>query len=124
MAARSVGADQTPGVLDDQLIDDLDILKKDAYDQGWMLKIRMEKPSEAEALLEDGGYQKVVDAQSGRQEREVGPGVLVHIPPDVYHSTVCTSDEEMVLLAVYAPPGPEAQLRAMDGVRIEPPTRA
>ncbi len=55
--------------------------------------------------------------------RRVGPGVLIHIPPDVYHSTVNTGQEPMRLLAIYAPPGPEAELRAMEGVRIEPPER-
>ena len=68
------------------------------------------------------GWQ-VVDAPGGRQEREVGPGVLIHIPPDVYHSTVNTGDDTMVLLAIYAPPGPEAELRAMGGVTVEPPER-
>ena len=68
------------------------------------------------------GWQ-VVDAPTGRVEREVGPGVLIHIPPDTYHSTVNTGDEVMVLLAIYAPPGPEAALRAMPGVTIEPPAR-
>ena len=53
-------------------------------------------------------------------EREVGPGALIHIPPDVYHSTVNTGRGPMRLLAIYAPPGPEAELRAMEGVRIEP----
>ena len=50
--------------------------------------------------------------------------VLIHIPPDVYHATVNTGQEPMRLLAIYAPPGPEAELRAMEGVRIEPPERA
>jgi len=68
------------------------------------------------------GWQ-VVDAPNGRQEREIGPGVLVHIPPDVFHSTVNTGDDTMVVLAIYAPPGPEAELRAMEGVVIEPPRR-
>jgi oxalate decarboxylase/phosphoglucose isomerase-like protein (cupin superfamily) len=68
------------------------------------------------------GWQ-VVDAPSGRQEREIGPGVLVHIPPDVYHLTVNTGGSTMVVLAIYAPPGPEAELRAMPGVAIEPPER-
>ena len=68
------------------------------------------------------GWQ-VVDAADGRQEREIGPGVLVHIPPDVFHSTVNTGDDTMVVLAIYAPPGPEAELRAMPGVAIEPPRR-
>lgn len=70
-------------------------------------------------VLSGRGLQ-VVEAASGRVEREVGPGVLIHIPPDVYHSTVNTGDEPMRLLAVYAPPGPEAELREMEGVIIEP----
>ena len=44
----------------DALMEDLDLLKGDAYKDGWMLKIRMEKPSEAANLLDDGGYQKVL----------------------------------------------------------------
>jgi oxalate decarboxylase/phosphoglucose isomerase-like protein (cupin superfamily) len=66
---------------------------------------------------------QVVDAPGGRVEREVGPGVLIHIPPDVFHSTVNTGDGPMRILAIYAPPGPEAELRAMEGVTIEPPKR-
>ena len=73
-------------------------------------------------VLSGKGIQ-VVDAASGRAEREVGPGVLIHIPPDVYHSTVNTGDGPMRILAIYAPPGPEAELRAMEGVTIEPPKR-
>jgi len=73
-------------------------------------------------VLEGRGLQ-VVEAGAERREREVTPGVLVHIPPDVYHSTVNTGDGPMRLLAIYAPPGPEAELRAMPGVTIEPPKR-
>jgi len=73
-------------------------------------------------VIEGRGLQ-VVEPASGRVEREVGPGVLVHIPPDVYHSTVNVGEGPMRLLAIYAPPGPEAELRAMPGVRIEPPKR-
>ena len=66
---------------------------------------------------------QVVEAPGGPHRREVTPGVLVHIPPDVYHSTVNTGDEPMRLLAVYAPPGPEVELRKMPGIKIEPPRR-
>jgi quercetin dioxygenase-like cupin family protein len=64
------------------------------------------------------GVQKV-----GREKREIGPGMLVHIPPDVYHETVNNGWVEMVILAVYAPPGPEAELRAMKGVKLVPAGR-
>ena len=66
---------------------------------------------------------QVVEPEGEPLQREVGPGVLIHIPPDVYHSTVNTGDGPMRLLAIYAPPGPEAELRAMEGVVIEPPKR-
>ncbi len=66
---------------------------------------------------------QVVEPAAGRVEREIGPGVLVHIPPDVNHATVNTGDEPLRLLAIYAPPGPEAALRARDDVTIEPAAR-
>lgn len=74
-------------------------------------------------VLEGTGRQ-VVEIGGESRQREVGPGMLVHIPPDAFHSTVNTGDGPMKLLAVYAPPGPEAMLRAMDGVTIEPPARS
>ena len=73
-------------------------------------------------VVEGVGLQ-MVEQDGERIEREIGAGVLVHIPPDVYHSTVNTGTGPMRILAVYAPPGPEAELRAMEGVRIEPPAR-
>ena len=61
---------------------------------------------------------------SGREDQTFdGAGVLVHIPPDMYHSTVNVGDGPMRLLAIYAPPGPEAELRGTDGVIVEPPRR-
>ena len=71
----------------------------------------------------EGRGMQMVEVDGERTKREVGPGVLIHIPPDVYHSTVNTGDGPMRLLAIYAPPGPEAELRAMAGVTIEPPSR-
>ena len=73
-------------------------------------------------VLEGTGDQ-MVEVDGEQVVREVGPGVLIHIPPDVLHSTVNTGTGPMRILAVYAPPGPEAELRAMDGVTIEPPKR-
>jgi oxalate decarboxylase/phosphoglucose isomerase-like protein (cupin superfamily) len=70
-----------------------------------------------------GTGDQTVDFGGETLRREVSTGVLIHIPPDVYHSTVNTGQEPMRLLAIYAPPGPEAELRAMEGVRIEPPQR-
>ncbi len=70
-----------------------------------------------------GKGDQMVEVDGEPVMREVGPGVLIHIPPDVYHSTVNTGDGPMRLLAIYAPPGPEAELRQMEGVVIEPPKR-
>ena len=70
-----------------------------------------------------GTGEQTVDIAGRSLRREVSPGVLIHIPPGIYHSTVNTGREPMRLLAIYAPPGPEAELRAMDGVRVEPPQR-
>jgi glycine cleavage system H protein len=47
----------------DRLLDELDILKRDPWQDGWMLKVRMEKPSEFENLLDDASYQKVIDSE-------------------------------------------------------------
>jgi glycine cleavage system H protein len=45
----------------DRLMEELDILKKDSYREGWMLKVRMEKPSEFDRLMDSTSYQKVID---------------------------------------------------------------
>ena len=85
---------------------------------------RHNHPGVEEILYVLSGEGKQMVEESGQPvEREVGPGVLIHIPPDVYHSTINTGDEPMAILAVYAPPGPEAELREMEGVTVEPPDR-
>ncbi len=48
----------------EHLIENLDSLKKDPWKEGWMLKIRMEKPSEFENLIAADAYAKHVKAQS------------------------------------------------------------
>lgn len=50
-----------------------------------------------------------VQAVAG-ERRPVGPGVLVHIPPGVDHETINTGWEQMKIVAIYSPPGPEAEL--------------
>ena len=66
---------------------------------------------------------QMVELESGKVEKEIGPGTLVHIPTAVYHSTVNTGTETMELIAIYAPFGPEAELRQLPGVVLEPPVR-
>ena len=71
----------------------------------------------------EGTGRQTVELNGETLERGVAPGILIHIPPDVYHSTVNIGDKPMKILAIYAPPGPEVELRAMDGVKIEPPAK-
>ena len=66
---------------------------------------------------------QTVELPDNHLEKEIGPGTMVHIPTAVYHSTVNTGDEPMELVAIYAPFGPEAELRGMEGVEIEPAAR-
>ena len=77
--------------------------------------------SEEILYVVSGTGMQMVDLPEGKVEREIGPGTLVHIPTAVYHSTVNTGDEPMELIAIYAPFGPEAELRKLEGVIIEPP---
>ena len=69
-------------------------------------------------VIEGTGIQ-TVELESGMLEKEIGPGELVHIPTAVYHSTVNNGAGPMKLIAIYAPFGPEAELRKMEGVQIE-----
>ena len=66
---------------------------------------------------------QMVELASGVVEKEIGPGTLVHIPTAIYHSTVNTGNETMELIAIYAPFGPEAELRQLPGVKLEPAVR-
>ena len=73
-----------------------------------------------------GQGEQMVEIPDGRggmrpERRAVRAGTLVHIPPDVYHETINTGWEPLKLVAIYAPPGPEAILRAMPECRVVPP---
>ncbi len=41
----------------------------------------------------------------GNEEREVGPGSAIFVPPEVEHRIVNTGDEMLMLLVVVSPPG-------------------
>jgi glycine cleavage system H protein len=45
------------------LLQSLDLLAKDPFGAGWMLKVRMEKPSEVDNLLDGAAYAKVIEAE-------------------------------------------------------------
>jgi oxalate decarboxylase/phosphoglucose isomerase-like protein (cupin superfamily) len=86
--------------------------------------VRHNHPGVEEILyvIEGEGIQ-TVEPDGVYMEREVAAGTLIHIPADVYHSTVNTGDTPMKLFAVYSPHGPEAILRAMPECRVEPAKR-
>ncbi len=44
----------------DDLTDDLDALKKDAYDQGWMVRIRPDNPAQLNDLMTEAQYDEYV----------------------------------------------------------------
>ena len=44
--------------------DNPDILKTDAYDAGWMIKIEASDPSEFEALMDDAAYKKFLETEA------------------------------------------------------------
>ncbi|MFB6173083.1 MAG: cupin domain-containing protein [Halobacteriales archaeon] len=62
------------------------------------------------------GEQEIAD-----ETREIAAGDMLYIPEGVYHGTVNTGWEPLVLLAVYAPPGPERQLREMPECEVLAP---
>jgi quercetin dioxygenase-like cupin family protein len=41
----------------------------------------------------------------GDEEREVGPGTAIFVPPEVEHNLVNIGDEMLILLVVVSPPG-------------------
>ncbi|WP_339106110.1 cupin domain-containing protein [Haloterrigena salinisoli] len=66
-------------------------------------------------VLRGEGRQEV-----GEETREITAGELVFVPEGVEHGTVNTGWEPLLLLAVYAPPGPEAELRELPECEVVP----
>jgi oxalate decarboxylase/phosphoglucose isomerase-like protein (cupin superfamily) len=61
------------------------------------------------------GEQEVAD-----ETHDIGTGDMVFVPEGVEHGTVNTGWEPLVLLAVYAPPGPEDVLRELPECDVVP----
>lgn len=55
------------------------------------------------------------------EEQLVGPGEMVYIPAGVEHSTMNSSWEPLRFLAIYGPPGPEAEIRDLAEATVFPP---
>jgi len=77
-------------------------------------------PGKGHTVHTHPGVEEILYVMSGVGEqmvsgerRKVGPGSLIHIPPDVEHETINIGWQQMKIVAVYAPPGPEAMLRQM-----------
>ena len=64
--------------------------------------VRHNHPYSEEILyvIEGTGIQ-TVELASGKLEKEIGPGELVHIPTAIYHSTVNNGEGPMKLIAIY-----------------------
>lgn len=83
--------------------------------------VRHNHPGTEEILYVVSGQGKQMIDIDGEKWQPVAAGDLVHIPPDVFHATINTGWEPLKLIAIYAPPGPEALLRLMPDCRILPP---
>lgn len=55
------------------------------------------------------------------ETRTITGGEMLFIPEGVYHGTMNTGGEPLILIAVYTPPGPEEKLRDQPDCRIVPP---
>ncbi len=86
------------------------------------------RPGRGHEVHEHPGVEEILYVISGHAEqlvaeerRMIGPGDVVYIPPDVRHETINRGFEEVKILAIYAPPGPEEMLRQMPECTIVPP---
>jgi len=66
---------------------------------------------EGEQMVDDGGEVR----------QHVTPGMMIHIPADMYHETINTGWKPLELMAIYCPPGPESFLRSLPECRLFPP---
>jgi oxalate decarboxylase/phosphoglucose isomerase-like protein (cupin superfamily) len=85
--------------------------------------VRHNHPGVEEILyVVSGQGLQMVETAEGRPVRHpVSPGMLVHIPADVYHETINTGWEPLKLIAIYGPHGPEAYLRSLPDCQVIPP---
>ncbi|HEV2274571.1 MAG TPA: cupin domain-containing protein [Acidobacteriaceae bacterium] len=82
---------------------------------------RHNHPGTEEILYVAAGEGRQMIDIDGEEWKPIAAGEMIHIPPDIFHSTVNTGWEPLKLIAVYSPPGPEALLRTMPGCRLLAP---
>jgi oxalate decarboxylase/phosphoglucose isomerase-like protein (cupin superfamily) len=78
-------------------------------------------PGVEEILYVVSGQGKQMVDDGGETWQAIGPGDLVHIPPDVVHATFNTGWEPLKMVAIYSPPGPEAMLKTLPDCTVLPP---
>lgn len=83
---------------------------------------RHNHPGVEEILYVVSGEGRQMIEDNGEERWEpIAAGDLIHIPPDVFHSTINAGWEPLKMVAIYSPPGPEAFLRTLPDCRILPP---
>ena len=50
--------------VNNQVPDNPDILKTDAYGKGWLIKIEVSNPADAEALMDGAAYKKFIETEA------------------------------------------------------------
>ncbi|MDR7866638.1 MAG: cupin domain-containing protein [Sporomusaceae bacterium] len=85
------------------------------------------EPGKGHANHNHPGVEEILYCVSGEGEQVVAgvkrplvPGMLIHIPPDVFHETYNTGWEQLKLLAVYSPPGPETAFTTLPDCKVLP----
>jgi oxalate decarboxylase/phosphoglucose isomerase-like protein (cupin superfamily) len=82
---------------------------------------RHNHPGCEETLYVVSGQGKQMVDIDGEHWQPITAGELVHIPADIFHSTINTGWEPLKMIAVYCPPGPEAILRSLPGCTLISP---
>jgi oxalate decarboxylase/phosphoglucose isomerase-like protein (cupin superfamily) len=77
------------------------------------------------------GVEEIIYVVSGEGEQTLGQeppvpvrdGASIFVPPDMPHSTLNTGTDPLCLVVVYAPAGPERELRDLPGCQVIPPEK-
>lgn len=85
------------------------------------------EPGKGHSSHNHPGVEEILYCISGQGEQSVEgekkpllPGMMVHIPPGVMHETYNTGWDELKLLAVYSPPGPEKEFATFPDCTVLP----
>jgi oxalate decarboxylase/phosphoglucose isomerase-like protein (cupin superfamily) len=97
--------------------------------QNFSMGVVLLNPGKGHERHNHPGVEEILYVVSGEGEQMVNdeppqavrPGMCIHIPADVYHSTINTGWEPLKLIAVYSPHGPEALLRELPDCKTIPP---